>query len=48
MPSGPRNLHPAGDEIDEIVITMEQEALKMVELMHGQRERDVTSIGKSK
>lgn len=35
-------------KIDEIVITMEQEALKMVEVMHGQRERDVTSIGKSK
>lgn len=27
-------------KIDELVITMEQEALKMVEVMHGQRERE--------
>lgn len=28
-------------KIDELVINMEQEALKLVEVMHGQRERDV-------
>jgi biopolymer transport protein ExbB len=27
-------------KVDEIVVTMEQEALKMVEVMHGQRERE--------
>ncbi len=27
-------------KIDELVITMEQEALKMVEVLHGERERD--------
>jgi biopolymer transport protein ExbB len=27
-------------KIDEIVVTMEQEALKMVEVLHGERERD--------
>ncbi len=29
--------------VDELVLTMEQEALKMVEVLHGERERD--SIG---
>ena len=29
-------------KIDELVVTMEQEALKMVEVMHGQREREST------
>ena len=27
-------------KVDELVVTMEQEALKMVEVMHGQREQD--------
>jgi biopolymer transport protein ExbB len=27
-------------KIDELVVTMEQEALKMVEVLHGERERD--------
>lgn len=30
-------------KIDELVVNMEQEALKMVEVMHGQRERDTAS-----
>ncbi len=30
-------------KIDELVITMEQEALKMVEVMHGQREKETSS-----
>ena len=30
-------------KIDELVITMEQEALKMVEVMHGLRERESSS-----
>ncbi|NNE37186.1 MAG: MotA/TolQ/ExbB proton channel family protein [Gammaproteobacteria bacterium] len=30
-------------KIDELVITMEQEALKMVEVMHGQREKDTSN-----
>lgn len=29
-------------KIDELVVTMEQEALKMVEVLHGERERDDT------
>ena len=34
-------------KIDELVITMEQEALKMVEVMHGEREGDAAPAGKS-
>ncbi|MEX2353828.1 MAG: MotA/TolQ/ExbB proton channel family protein [Gammaproteobacteria bacterium] len=34
-------------KIDELVVHMEQEALKMVEVMHGQRERDSGSEGQS-
>ncbi len=26
--------------VDELVLTMEQEALKMVEVLHGERERE--------
>jgi biopolymer transport protein ExbB len=32
-------------KIDELVITMEQEALKMVEVMHGQREQESSNEG---
>lgn len=35
-------------KVDELVVTMEQEALKMVEVMHGQREREGHSDGDSK
>ena len=28
--------------VDELVSTMEQEALKMVEILHGERERDTS------
>jgi len=31
-------------KVEELVITMEQEALKMVEVMHGQREVDVERV----
>ncbi len=34
--------------IDELVVNMEQEALKMVEVMHGQREREISVEGKAK
>jgi biopolymer transport protein ExbB len=34
--------------IDELVVNMEQEALKMVEVMHGQRERESSSEGNEK
>lgn len=34
-------------KIDELVVHMEQEALKMVEVMHGQREREVAAEGSS-
>jgi biopolymer transport protein ExbB len=34
-------------KIDEIVINMEQEALKMVEVMHGQREQETSTENKS-
>jgi biopolymer transport protein ExbB len=30
-------------KIDELVINMEQEAMKMVEIMHGKREREAAS-----
>lgn len=32
--------------VDDLVITMEQEALKMVEVLHGQRERDSNNEGR--
>ncbi len=35
-------------KIDELVVVMEQEALKLVEIMHGQRERDPLTEGKFK
>ncbi len=35
-------------KVDELVVTMEQEALKMVEVMHGQREHEAQSEGNSK
>jgi len=31
--------------VDELVVTMEQESLKMVEVMHGQREHDTSNRG---
>jgi biopolymer transport protein ExbB len=34
-------------KVDELVVTMEQEALKMVEVMHGQREEENARIGKA-
>ena len=35
-------------KIDELVVVMEQEALKLVEIMHGQREREPQTEGKFK
>ena len=29
--------------VDELIVTMEQEALKMIEVMHGQREKEITA-----
>jgi biopolymer transport protein ExbB len=34
-------------KVDELVVTMEQEALKMVEVMHGQREQDSARIDRA-
>lgn len=34
-------------KVEELVVTMEQEALKMVEVMHGQREVDVDRAGEA-
>lgn len=34
-------------KIDELVVTMEQEALKMIEVMQGQRERESATEGES-
>lgn len=34
-------------KVDELVVTMEQEALKMVEVMHGQREEDSARMDKA-
>ncbi len=31
--------------VDELVLTMEQESLKMVEVMHGEREQDNPNVG---
>lgn len=33
--------------VDELVVTMEQEAIKMVEVLHGSRERDAAEDGSS-
>ena len=35
-------------KVDELVVTMEQEALKMVEVMHGEREREAHGEGNPK
>lgn len=34
--------------VDELVIAMEQEALKLVEVLHGQREQDLPAAGRKK
>jgi biopolymer transport protein ExbB len=34
--------------VDELVITMEQESLKLVEVLHGQREQDILATGRNK
>lgn len=33
--------------VDELIVTMEQEALKMIEVMHGQREREINAGGEA-